>query len=49
MKIDHEVESGRPQTAREREVVSEPRQAARALQDDDLVEIRMMADHRLRR
>ncbi len=39
MKVDHRVEPRRPELSAERQVVSEPSQAARSAGDDDLVDV----------
>ena len=49
MKVDDEIELRGAQSPREIEVVPQPRQAARAFDDDDLVDARVMTHHRLGR
>ena len=46
MEVDDEIEARRAQAPREREVVDEPSQPARALGDDDRVEMRVVPDDR---
>lgn len=45
MKIDHEIESRGAQAAGQLEIVAEALDAARPIQHDQRVEIRMMTDH----
>ena len=47
MKINDEIEPPRLQLPRETEIVTPPRDPARALDDDEVRKIGMMPDHRL--